>query len=169
MWRNAKLLLDQPLAFSVHRWQYGQYVFTAGTHAHRFVLQHTQRSTAIVIWRKTDISNPLRDKLGNYTWAVEDYSDHKRITTVDVLEIAQSIAVKSFSSRGQAWPIGATQRQLKVCSLFGCFANFTLKSETNAVYKLHDVDVEVTLLWERTPRGCVSLRFLRVATCSGLW
>lgn len=47
--KNSKLLLDQPLGLSVHRCQR---VFMAGAHAQCLVLQHTLRSTAIVIWRQ---------------------------------------------------------------------------------------------------------------------
>lgn len=101
---------------------------------------------------------PFWDKLRGNTWAVEDYCEHERITIEEVWEIAQSIVLNAFSSRGQAWPIGASQIQRKVCSLFGYFANFTPKSEPNTLYKSQDVDTEGTSLWERTRRGDVLLR-----------
>lgn len=56
---------------------------------------------------------------------------------------------ESVSSRAQGWPIGASQIQSKVGSLFGYFPNFILKFEPYALYNVQDLDMDWTISRER--------------------
>lgn len=152
--RSASCILSASLAMRLH-----------GRDACALLCVATQvSSTAIAIWRKQTLLTLLRqtEKLHmRCKGLLRSYPDYKRGSFGN---IAQSIILKSFSSRGQGWPIGASQIQRKLCSLFGCFANFIPKSESRTLKNAMCTWMG-TFLWPRTLYGCVLFRFLRNATC----
>lgn len=144
IWKNAKLLLDQPRVFSAS--------LPMGLHGREGRMRNalccnTTELDSNLHQEKTDVTNPFETN-----WETTHDSDsgllrpHTWITIEEALKIPQSMILKYFLSRGHTWPIGGSQIQRKVCSLFGYFANFIPKSEPYNLYKSQDVFMEGTFL-----------------------